>query len=82
MPSSVLLSRLRLQACVVAGFLLGCSPPGAVNEKAVLDSTPHSEPAEYAKTPEDYNNHMIDRYTKGRSKSLQSGKEARPTRKR
>ena len=55
-------SRLRLILILFASAVLtaGCSPPGAVNEKAVLDSTPHSEPAEYAKSQEDYNNHMID----------------------
>jgi hypothetical protein len=54
----------------------GCAPPGAVNEKSVLETTPHSEPAAYAKSVDDYNKHMVDRYTKGKPKSLTGGKGA------
>ena len=64
-------------ASALAAMAVGCSPPGAVNEKAVLDSTPHSEPAPYAKSQEDYNNHMIDRYTKGKASSIPKGKPSR-----
>ena len=69
-------SRLTLLLILFASAVLtaGCSPPGAVNEKAVLDSTPHSEPADYAKSQEDYNNHMIARYTKEKPKSIPTGK--------
>ena len=73
MVSSLRFASLLILACAVAAPAIGCSPPGAVNEKAVLDSTPHSEPAEYAKSQDDYNNHMIDRYTKGKAKSVPSG---------
>ena len=71
-------TRFALLAALAAPFAasaVGCSPPGAVNERAVLDSTPHSEPAEYAKSQEDYNQHMIDRYTGGaKAKSLPATK--------
>jgi len=69
--------RLALLLTLFAAAVLtaGCSPPGAVNEKAVLDSTPHSEPADYAKSAEDYNKHMIDRYTKEKPKSIPTGKK-------
>ena len=69
-------SRLSLLLILFAAAVLtaGCSPPGAVNEKAVLDSTPHSEPADYAKSADDYNKHMIERYTKEKPKSIPTGK--------
>jgi hypothetical protein len=82
MPSSVRHPYVWLPTCLLAALPLAWSPPGAVNKKAVLDSTPHSKPATYAKSVEDYNQHMIDRNTQGRSKSLHSGKEARPGRMR
>jgi hypothetical protein len=72
--SSSRLTLLLILLCSAA-LTVGCSPPGAVNEKAVLDSTPHSEPAEYAKSQEDYNKHMIERYTKEKPKSIPSGKK-------
>jgi len=72
-------SRTRAALVVLMAALAGgCSPPGAVNEKAVLDSTPHSEPAEYAKSAEAYDNHMIDRYTKGRPKAIDRLSRGRP----
>jgi len=62
-------------ALAVAALVVGCSPPGAVNERAVLDSTPHSEPADYAKSQEDYNKHMVERYTGGKTKSIPGAKK-------
>jgi len=77
MSVSTRIARIAALAIPIAASAAGCSPPGAVNERAVLESTPHSEPAEYAKSVDDYNKHMIDRYTGGaKSKSLPGGKNA------
>jgi hypothetical protein len=76
MAPSVRVASLAALATLVAAALAGCAPPGAINERAVLESTPHSEPAAYAKSQEDYNRHMIDRYTKGKPKSFTIGKRA------
>jgi len=78
MASSIRVAILAALASPVAALAIGCSPPGAVNERAVLESTPHSEPASYAKTPEDYNKHMMDRLKKGGSESLGRVRKGRP----
>jgi len=75
--SSLRIASLAVLAVPIAALVIGCAPPGAVNERAVLDSTPHSEPAEYATSPEAYNNHMIERYTGGKAKSIPSAKKSR-----
>jgi hypothetical protein len=77
MSSSIRVLPLVILASALAAMTIGCSPPGAVNEKAVLDSTPHSEPAEYATSPEAYNQHMADRYTKGKAKSMPGAAKSR-----
>jgi hypothetical protein len=76
------IARIAISGLAIAAMASGCSPPGAINEREVLETTPHSEPAEYAKSVEDYNQHMIDRYTGGtKAKSLPAGKQ-KPARKR
>jgi hypothetical protein len=81
MTTSTRIALIAALAAPMAATVSGCSPPGAVNERAVLESTPHSEPAEYAKSVDDYNKHMIDRYTGGaKAKSLPAGKQ-KPARK-
>jgi hypothetical protein len=81
MSLSSRIARIALSAMGIAAMATGCSPPGAINEREVLETTPHSEPAEYAKSVEDYNKHMIERYTGGaKAKSIPAGR-GKPARK-
>jgi len=51
----------------------GCSFGVHENERAVLESTPHSTPAPYAVSREAYRDHMMERFKGMSSKSY--GKE-------
>jgi hypothetical protein len=69
---------LRPAAAVsLASLTFGCSPPGAVNERNVVESTPHSTVSPTSETPEAYRKHMMERFKKQPGgKKIYSGKGA------
>ncbi|QDV39364.1 hypothetical protein [Tautonia plasticadhaerens] len=62
----------RILAVSAATLAAGCAPPGAVNERNVVESTPTSTVAPYAETPDAHHQHMVERM-KGMS---QGGRES------
>ena len=66
-------TRLLLLAALAASAI-GCSPPGAVNERAIIESTPNAEQAPYAVSREAYRDHMQERFKNMGTKTY--GKQA------